>query len=291
MPGEYYVYVHRKKTDGSVFYVGQGKGKRWKSWSRSRYWKYVVKKHGFTTEKVVDNLPQRCALSIERALIARYGRDNLVNLTDGGEIGPSGYIPSPERLAQLRAMRHTPEVKAKISEAMRGDKHPHFDPTLYTLVHPHHGTVTATRYDFSVTYGFSSYKASKVISGEFNSYHGWHLPGVDPTRRLREETKAKISASLIGNQHCKGNVLSESHRANISKATKGRPLPKERAEKRFGTGNPNYKDETITLVHDDHGEVCATRQGFISRFAIGKACLTAVIKGKQKSAKGWRLPC
>lgn len=88
---EFYVYIHRKKTTGEVFYVGKGKGKRaWDFVKRSDFWKRVKDKHGVTVEIYQNNLQEWYAFELEKELIALYGRvtdgkGSLVNLTDGGE--------------------------------------------------------------------------------------------------------------------------------------------------------------------------------------------------------------
>jgi len=92
----FYVYVHRKATDGSVFYVGKGKGNRAFSKSRrNKYWYNTVRKHDFTVHIVMHFNKEICAFSFERALIKHYGRENLCNLTDGGD-GASGHKHSDE---------------------------------------------------------------------------------------------------------------------------------------------------------------------------------------------------
>ena len=92
---DFYVYLHRKKTTGEVFYVGKGKGKRaWDFVRRSDFWKHVENKHGVDVEIYQNNLQEWYAFELEKNLIALYGRvtdgkGSLVNLTDGGE-SPSG---------------------------------------------------------------------------------------------------------------------------------------------------------------------------------------------------------
>lgn len=94
MPGKYYVYVHRKQTDGSIFYVGKGSGKRaYEIASRSEYWHRVFRKHGRDVQIVASGLGEQCAFSIERAMIAYIGAGRLCNMTLGGE-GTSGRVPS-----------------------------------------------------------------------------------------------------------------------------------------------------------------------------------------------------
>ena len=91
----YLVYLHRRATDGKVFYVGKGSSaKRAKSKSnRGNYWKRIVAKHGYTIEFYATGLQEWYAFELEKELIAYYGRENLCNLTDGGE-GTSGRVPS-----------------------------------------------------------------------------------------------------------------------------------------------------------------------------------------------------
>jgi len=87
---KHYIYLHRRASDGRVFYVGKGSGKRaWTTAGRNRHWHNVAKKHGHTVEIYRNGLSEECSFSIERILIAAIGRGNLCNLTDGGE-GISG---------------------------------------------------------------------------------------------------------------------------------------------------------------------------------------------------------
>jgi hypothetical protein len=95
----YYVYVHRKATDGSVFYVGKGKGRRaWRKGTKGRnaYWHRTVNKHGFTVEILKRFYNEECAYTYERIVINLIGIDKLVNNELGGFGCPSG-IPSKNR--------------------------------------------------------------------------------------------------------------------------------------------------------------------------------------------------
>jgi hypothetical protein len=102
IPQDFYVYLHRKATTGEVAYVGKGQGKRAWSTVRNRYWHRVVKKHGLIVEIVQDGLQEWFAFELEANLIALYGRENLCNMTDGGE-GVSGYVHSDENLKKISA--------------------------------------------------------------------------------------------------------------------------------------------------------------------------------------------
>lgn len=86
------VYLHKKKTNGEVFYVGIGKTLRrpYRKDQRSAFWKRIVEIHDFDVIILVENISWEDACEIECLLIDIYGRriDNsgaLCNMTLGGE--------------------------------------------------------------------------------------------------------------------------------------------------------------------------------------------------------------
>jgi hypothetical protein len=81
------VYLHKKKGTDSVFYIGVGKNKYRASSraGRNKYWHNTVQKYGYDIEIIYENISIETALQKEKQLISYYGRDKLVNLTDGGE--------------------------------------------------------------------------------------------------------------------------------------------------------------------------------------------------------------
>lgn len=90
---EFYVYLHRKATTGKVFYVGKGHGNRAFEKRRNNHWKNTVAKHGYTVEFYATGLQEWYAFELEKELIAYYGRENICNLTDGGD-GATGAVRS-----------------------------------------------------------------------------------------------------------------------------------------------------------------------------------------------------
>lgn len=67
---DYYVYVHRRKDTGEVFYVGKGRKYRWLSKSgRNKIWKSVVSETDWFAEKYKENLAESEAVEIELDLI------------------------------------------------------------------------------------------------------------------------------------------------------------------------------------------------------------------------------
>jgi len=87
------VYLHRKLTDNSVFYVGMGSHYRpFETKKRSLFWKKVDKKYGTFVDVVKRNMSRDDAYELEKTLIEHYGRRDknegmLVNMTDGGDGG------------------------------------------------------------------------------------------------------------------------------------------------------------------------------------------------------------
>lgn len=104
----HYVYIHRKASDGTPFYVGKGTvHKRTKNmYGRAcephlnNHWQNIVNKHGLLIEIVASCQNDKEAQNLEKLFIefiGRYdlGKGPLVNLTDGGD-GCCGLIISDE---------------------------------------------------------------------------------------------------------------------------------------------------------------------------------------------------
>ena len=125
----FYVYLHIKESDGTVFYVGKGTKFRWsRVYDRTQHWKNTAIKHGVICKIVAHDLSAEEALVLEKKLIASYGRQDqktgcLVNLTDGGD-GVVNYVWTEEHRKKISeagmGKRHTPETKEKIRQANVG---------------------------------------------------------------------------------------------------------------------------------------------------------------------------
>lgn len=110
---EAYVYIHRRLSDGTVFYIGKGRKCRWaNAIGRSDHWKHIANKHGVICDVVGNNLTDSEAILLESYLISFHGRITdggyLVNITSGGE-GMAGY-------------RHSTESRLKISRGNLGKR-------------------------------------------------------------------------------------------------------------------------------------------------------------------------
>lgn len=120
------MYLHRKASNGEVFYVGKGKKRRaWSRGSRNNYWSNTVEKYGLVVDIVFDNLDENEAFQLEKDTILemRYFGCNLVNLTNGGE-GSSGFKQTPEQIQKRSSSKVgvplSEEHRQKIGLAQRG---------------------------------------------------------------------------------------------------------------------------------------------------------------------------
>lgn len=102
---DYYVYLHKKASNGAVFYVGKGKKNRAFHFNnRSTYWNRVAYKHGVNVEIVFSGLTNSQAIYLEKKMIQKFGLVNLTNLTPGGE-GVSAPWSSETRDYRIQSIR------------------------------------------------------------------------------------------------------------------------------------------------------------------------------------------
>lgn len=116
---EFYVYQHRRRDNGAIFYVGKGSraSRMNERLGRNIWWQRIVAKAGgFDAEVVGRFRTETEAFEVERALIAHYGKARLCNLTDGGE-GHHGLSPSSA-------------TREKLRRAVGGERHPNWGKRL-----------------------------------------------------------------------------------------------------------------------------------------------------------------
>lgn len=113
---DYFVYIHRRGSNGKIFYVGKGTRSRHKStWGRTQHWHNIVNKHGYTIEIVQSGMNEWWAYELERDLILKYQDQGLCNRSEGGK-GPEGCKPTPEQLEKIREHRNRPDIRKRLSD-------------------------------------------------------------------------------------------------------------------------------------------------------------------------------
>ncbi len=90
------VYIHIRLDTGRVFYVGMGSCKRpYEKSKRNIHWKRVINKTDYEVKIIFENLTWEEACKLEIDTIYKYRRNDLTNMTAGGD-GSKGCIPSVE---------------------------------------------------------------------------------------------------------------------------------------------------------------------------------------------------
>ncbi len=118
------VYLHRRKTDYTIFYVGMGnKDRAYTTHSRNKWWKNTCKKYGFVVDIVAENLSIEDAYELEVFLISELGRKdkglgNLVNLDEGGK-GATGHIPTQSAREKLSKRTSKKVINTTTLEVLR----------------------------------------------------------------------------------------------------------------------------------------------------------------------------
>lgn len=126
------VYIHRRKVDNEVFYVGIGKAssRAFSKHDRNKFWRNYTAKYEYIVEILFTNITWEEACRKEKELINFYGRRDvhlgpLVNLTNGGE-GSFGRKLSNETKIKIsnshRGKKHSNETKSKMSKIRKGKK-------------------------------------------------------------------------------------------------------------------------------------------------------------------------
>jgi hypothetical protein len=116
----FYIYCHRKKTNGECFYIGKGKGIRYKTkYSRNKYWWNIVNKYGFESEILISNISEEKAFELESYFCNQIGYENLCNLRK--ETGWGGWSHS-EETKQTMSTSHSGKEKPWVRNFRLGKK-------------------------------------------------------------------------------------------------------------------------------------------------------------------------
>lgn len=118
---KYYIYLHRRLIDNSIFYVGKGSRRRaWRKCDRSNEWNYEANL-GYITEILIKNIDEEFAYLLEIECIDKYKKMgcNLVNKNDGGAGCKSENvsIATKEKLKLKTLKNHQENPQRKIDNS------------------------------------------------------------------------------------------------------------------------------------------------------------------------------
>jgi hypothetical protein len=197
----YVVYALRYTDTGIPFYYGKGLPNRPK-----RHYTPSSRKKNHPKNDIINNfdtyytieregLTNGEANAYEKELIALWGFENLTNKTRGGS-GSDGFKHSAESLAKMSgennpmfgmtgnknpmyAKNHTPEAKAKQSEARVGKysglNNSNFDDSVYKFQHKDGRIESCTQSELRTKYGLNPGHLSSVVNGKRKSTGSWRL--------------------------------------------------------------------------------------------------------------------
>ena len=188
-PFIYYVYAYVRKSDGTPYYIGKGRGKR-------AYAKHPGISIPCDKTKIIfleKNLSEIGAFAIERRLIAWWGRKDistgiLLNRTDGGEGASGAKLSAHQRNSVADSNRRRvwkDESRKKLSEHNKGK--PISENTKKALLE-HQKNISVEKKDEI------SEKLSKALTGRtFSDSHKSALSESAKKRTYSEETRRKLS--------------------------------------------------------------------------------------------------
>ena len=115
----FYIYCHRRLTDGKCFYIGKGTGNRHKQkTNRNPHWNNIVNKHNFESIILIDGLDEQKAFELESYFIKNVGLENLSNART--EQGTGGFSPSEETKRKISisstGKKRSQETKQKMKK-------------------------------------------------------------------------------------------------------------------------------------------------------------------------------
>lgn len=224
---QFYVYAHRRATDGQIFYIGKGCGERaWSKRNRNTYWRNTVKKYGLAVEILTKGLSEEAAFDLERKMIAEIGREKLCNLTDGGD-GTSGHVHSAEVREKIReitkARLSRPETKARMSEAQTGRKHS--SETLEKIRAAHLGKLRSAESVAKSAAAKRGKPHSEESKARMSAAHKGRKHSAEAIQKMRDKANARrpetIQKQVASNT---GKKRSEEAKRNMAKAQPGKPI-------------------------------------------------------------------
>ena len=236
----YYTYAHYTSDTNILFYIGVGTilntktlkeksrySRAYHTANRNKYWKNVVNKHGFRVKILNLFETKEESLFEEKNLISKYGKrinkGLLVNMSDGGEIGPIGR-PNPMSEEQKRKLSEIKSLTLYVYNATTGSflveiktikKTAEFCGVTYNAVHSCMKTKNYTNGFFVfkdykgelLSYTVKDLDFSSTLSKQVEIYteEVSHIfPSIAECARFLKRERASVRQALKKNSKCAG---------------------------------------------------------------------------------------
>lgn len=266
-PAHYYVYVHKRSSDGLVFYVGKGSGKRgWSRQGRNFLWWRVYDKHGATIEIKRQFKSEREAFRYESFLIEHYSRKGVF-LTNLQKIAPDDLF-----------YNERPSNKG-INSCKK----------VFDFHHEDYGVVSCTRSELYNTYGISPSNLNLVISGDRLSVEGWTLYGKE--RGHKDHGKIyNFTHPVHGSISCTQSHLCKTYgldHQSVSDICRGKCRSRG-GWTLVGVSPGPRKNVVHKFYHEDHGFFLATPSEMAKMFGVRTTVFTRISGGHRETSLGWR---
>ena len=279
MNNDYYVYIYWRLDTNEPFYVGKGKGRRWKDLKgRNEHFNNIINKYHVIVTIEKDNLTESEAFyweeEIIRELVFEYGYSidifnnysnnhylHLVNQTWGGD-GNSGWTPSQD-------------WRERKSESMMREGNPMYgkNPWDYMTEETKEKTKKKLKKSGKEIRCNKTEEELKIWNNKISE----SLKG----RNLSERTKRKIGKANKGKLAGKNNPMYNIHRYGDENPMYGKShteeTKKKQSEVKKGKNNPNSKAIICLTTYEVFFTIKEAEKSYKTK-GISSCC-----RGKRKS--------
>lgn len=230
---DYYVYEHIRLDNNTCFYVGKGRGERYKSKKRNSHHDRIAEKYGMIARIIKSNLSEQEAYDLEQKVIHNY----VFNLGYGIDI--QGYRKKDGNMLSNHTFGgdgntgavHTEEWKKQHSKDMLGEKNPMYGVNVWKTL--------------------SEVKRNELIKKlrERNSGSGNPMYNISPKERMDKDTYLQW-LQKVSNRCKSATGANNSNYGNDTLHNKIKDNPELRIQYYSRPGSQNGRAKPISIYKD-----------------------------------------